>query len=87
MAGHSVKEVKTTFEIDEDGSKRIKSEVVTAKTLPPELSAIIFTLTNLNPARWKAKPDGGIASVNPDDEVDLSKLSEEALKELSGYIE
>lgn len=89
VAGYTAKEVKSTYEVDkENGIKYIKSEVITTKTVPPELSAIIFALTNLNPAKWKAKPEASAGEKDsPGDPVDLKELSEATLKELSGYFE
>ena len=49
------------YEPDPEGGRRLKSEVVTRRTVAPDLDAILFALTNLNPDRWQAKPAPGPA--------------------------
>ncbi|MFQ8804966.1 MAG: hypothetical protein ACLR8Y_07585 [Alistipes indistinctus] len=56
-----MQEVKRTYEPDPEGGRRLKSEVVTRRTVAPDLDAILFALTNLNPDRWQAKPAPGPA--------------------------
>lgn len=81
--GFIQKETKTVYEQAEDGSKRIKSETVTVKNVGPDLSAIMFVLTNLDGRHWKNKP-GTVrdADVPDDDALELDSLSDEALKML-----
>ena len=55
---------KRTYEPDPEGGRRLKSEVVTRRTVAPDLDAILFALTNLNPDRWQAKPAPGPAVKN-----------------------
>lgn len=88
IQGYVLKEVKTTYEFDAEGNKRIKNEVVTRKQVVPDLSAITFTLTNLDPQRWKTKPSS-LTESDPDveEKTDLSQLSESALREISGLME
>ena len=92
VRGFSVKEVKTTYELDEEGDRIVKNETVVCKQVPPDLSAIIFTLTNLNRERWQVKPvpenpETENTLSDPDDEADLSRLSDQALREIAGLTE
>ncbi len=56
-AGYTSREVKTTYELDATGQRTVKNQVVTSKQNPPDLEAIIFTLTNLEAGRWSVKPE------------------------------
>lgn len=82
VRGFSTSETKTTYEIDPSGERRIKSETVTHKRVAPDLSAIIFTLTNLNGEQWKSKPSDNPAADLPAEEesIDYSSLSDEELQ-------
>lgn len=85
VKGYVLKEVKSTYELNVDGEKQIKSEVVTQKQIAPEFAAIVFTLTNINPQRWRAKPLPEKDETPTEDElIDLSGLSEEQLTSLLG---
>lgn len=89
IRGFSVKETKTVFEQDVQGNRKVKSETVTVKRIPPDFAAIVFTLTNLDREHWQAKPLSRTpeepSDVEPDmDEADLSALSEQALREIAG---
>lgn len=53
-----MQEVKRTYEPGPDDEPRLKSEVITRKTIAPNLDAILFTLANLDPERWQIKPSG-----------------------------
>ena len=64
VRGYTMQEVKRTYEPDPEGGRRLKSEVVTRRTVAPDLDAILFALTNLNPDRWQAKPVPGPAVKN-----------------------
>ena len=86
VSGYLCKETKTTFEYGPDGEKRLKSEIVTRKQVPPDFSAITFTLNCLAPRQWNARhPDP--EELGPEELADLSGLSEEALREISGLLE
>ena len=74
------KEIKTIYEYDPDGTRRIKSETVIRKQVGPDLAAITFALTNLDPQHWRAKPETG-ADASP---ADWSDWSDEALREIAG---
>ena len=83
MAGYTQKEIKTIYEYDPDGTRRIKSETVIRKQVGPDLAAITFALTNLDPQHWRAKPETG-ADASPADWSDWSDWSDEALREIAG---
>lgn len=86
VRGYVVREEKTTYEYDGAGEKRIKNEVVTRKRQGPDLSAIIFVLTNIDPQHWKAK---GFTeqdqALNPAALPDFSALTDPELQELAGW--
>lgn len=86
VRGYVVREVKTTYEYDSAGEKRIKSEVVTRKRQGPDLSAIIFVLTNIDSQHWRAK---GFTeqdqALNPVALPDFSALTDPELQELAGW--
>lgn len=55
----------------------IKEQITTKKYIPPDTTAIIFTLTNLDPANWKNKHS---AEITGKDGKDLFKqISDEEL--------
>ena len=80
MAGYTQKEIKTIYEYDPDGTRRSKSETVIRKQVGPDLAAITFALTNLDPQHWRTKPETG-ADASP---ADWSDWSDEALREIAG---
>lgn len=55
VKGFTMQEVKRTYESGPDNERRLKSEIVTRKTVAPNLDAILFTLANLAPERWQIK--------------------------------
>lgn len=55
VKGFTMQEVKRTYEPGPDNERRLKSEIVTRKTVAPNLDAILFTLANLAPERWQIK--------------------------------
>ena len=55
IRGYLLKEVKTTYEYDGDGNKRIKNETITRKQVAPDLAAITFALSNLDLARLSSQ--------------------------------
>ena len=89
IKGYRVTERKTVYTTDAEGKKRVKEECVTTKYYPPDLSAIIFVLTNRAPAFWKQKQvDTEVAeTISAGEKADLSSLSENTLRELSGLME
>lgn len=55
VKGFTMQEIKRTYEPGPDNERRLKSEIVTRKTVAPNLDAILFTLANLAPERWQIK--------------------------------
>ena len=88
ISGYTLEESKKTY-IYEKGRKRIKDEVTSRKTVGPDLAAIQFVLTNLNPQQWSYKPDNreDPAGQGQGDKPDLSRLSAAALEELNRLCE
>jgi hypothetical protein len=88
VGGYTVEERKTTYIVDADGRRTVKDEVVVSKEVGPDLSAIQFVLTNLDPARWKQKPgeDGTGGEPAAEETVDLKALSDAAMEELKRLI-
>lgn len=78
--------MKTTYEYDTTGEKKVKNEVVTRKRQGPDLAAIIFVLTNVDPQHWRTK---GFTEQNSiSDSVtspDLSAFTDPELQELAGW--
>lgn len=83
LRGYYVREKKTIYAVNASGEKVLKDETVQTKYIPPDLSAIMFVLTNRAPLLWRQKP-GDKPEEIADDGVDLSKLSEGALREIAG---
>ena len=86
VRGYVFREVKTTYEYDTTGEKKVKNEVVTRKRQGPDLAAIIFVLTNVDPQHWRAK--GYTEQNSITDSVtspDLSTFTDPELQELAGW--
>lgn len=49
VRGYTMQEVKRTYEPDPEGGRRLKSEVVTRRTVAPDLDAILFALDEPEP--------------------------------------
>lgn len=58
-----------TFVKDENGKEKqkpkIKEKTIVKKHIQPDTAAIIFTLTNGNPDRWKNRQDSNISGLTP----------------------
>jgi hypothetical protein len=84
VRGFQIVESKTTFVMGADNILKVKERVDVTKDVAPDLAAIEFMLTNRDREHWQHKPE--VNSVNVEAEhchnVDLSKLSEQALEEL-----
>ena len=81
--GFTLKETKIVYDQTEEGEKHIKSETITVKNVGPDLSAIMFVLTNLDGQHWKGKT--GVTRDNDmddEDTLELTSLSDEVLKML-----
>ena len=83
--GYVACEKKETFDIGPDGEKMLRGTVITRKRVGPDLAAIQFILTNLNPAAWQLKPSP--IPLSAEEEPDLSELSVQTLEELAGWIQ
>ena len=55
--------------VDENGKEKqkpkIKEKTIVKKHIQPDTAAIIFTLTNGNPDRWKNRQDSNISGLTP----------------------
>jgi hypothetical protein len=89
VCGYTTEERKTTYTVDADGARTVKDEVVICKEVGPDLAAIQFVLTNLDPVRWKQKPGEGEGFDEPEagEAVDLKALSDAAMQELKKLCE
>lgn len=75
IQGYDVEESKTVYVdsgkpiIDETGKEKqnpkIKEKTIVKKHIQPDTAAIIFTLTNGNPERWKNRQDTNFNSNTP----------------------
>lgn len=88
VSGYILEESKKTY-LYEAGKKRVKDEVLVKKEVGPDLSAIQFVLTNLNPGQWSQKPDekNSLQYNDTEGKPDLSLLSQAALDELNRLCE
>lgn len=87
VRGFMTSEKKITYERGAQGERIARGEVVTRKQVSPDLQAIIFTLSNLDPESWKAKPEvaapqAGL-NVSPEDEQ-AAAMGSDALRLLAG---
>lgn len=90
IKGFSVPESKTVSRIGEDGSAKIIEETKNTKYYPPDTTAIIFALTNADPAHWKnrhsaevtGKDGKDLISMKTDEELDaeIEELKRKLLK-------
>lgn len=75
IQGYEVEESKITYVdsgkpvVDENGKEKqkpkIKEKTIVKKHIQPDTAAIIFTLTNGNPDRWKNRQDSNISGLTP----------------------
>lgn len=73
VRGYEYEEVKTEYENDAKGNPRIKKQTNTTKRVPPNPTAIIFTLTNLEPETWKNRQTTDLnGKVETDGKTDIS---------------
>lgn len=83
VSGYMLEESKKTYTLSAEGQQILKDEVLIRKEIGPDLSAILFVLTNVAPAQWRMKPDEGpLTAPDSDPGLDLNRLSEQALREL-----
>lgn len=81
--GFEYKEVKTV--LDANGKAIPDQTQVTQKQALPDTGACAFWLKNRNPARWRDKQEQVITDDRSD--IDLSKLSDDELKQFKELIE
>lgn len=83
VKGFQMVETKTTYVLGSDNLMKVKERVEVIKDVAPDLSAIIFMLTNRAPNEWRQKPEPEVNNVESDSaSPDLSALSDQALNEL-----
>jgi len=83
VSGYTHEESKTTYVYSAEGERVVKDETVTRKYIGPDLSAIQFVLTNLNPGQWNSKAGAKEETPGESAALDLSRLSQAALDELN----
>lgn len=84
IKGYYVDEEKTIYALNAKNEKVIKEHTVVRKYYPPDLSAIIFVLTNRSPGAWSQKPSANSLETETETQkLNLSELSENTLRELS----
>lgn len=83
VKGFQSVETKTTYILGADNILKVKERVEVVKDVAPDLSAIIFMLTNRNPVVWRQKPETVVDNSESDNSVsDLTALSDQTLNEL-----
>ena len=84
VCGYTAEERKTVYVINTEGERAVKEETCICKEVAPDLTAILFVLTNLDAKQWRMKPDenGSYPTEEPVSGPDLTRLSEHALREL-----
>ena len=83
VKGFQMVETKTTYVLGSDNLMKVKERVEVIKDVAPDLSEIIFMLTNRAPSEWRQKPEPEVNSVESDSpSPDLSALSDQTLNEL-----
>ena len=83
VKGFQMVETKTTYVQGTDNLMKIKERVEVIKDVAPDLSAIIFVLTNRAPSEWRQKPEPEVNSAEQECSApDLSALSDQTLNEL-----
>ena len=83
VKGFQMVETKTTYVLGSDNLMKVKERVEVIKDVAPDLSAIIFMLTNRAPSEWRQKPEPEVNNVESDSpSPDLSALSDQTLNEL-----
>lgn len=82
ICGEEYVETTTEYENDGSGSPRIKKQKTVTKRVQPNITAIIFALTNRDPENWKNRisqdVNGKIQTENKSN-LSLSKIPDELL--------
>ena len=92
ILGVEYEETKTEYEQNPENpdEPRIKRQTVTTKRVLPNVTAIIFALTNRDPENWKNRQTNEITGnlkTESETKVDLSNVPDSVLDELAGYLD
>lgn len=82
VRGFDVQETKTEYESDAQGNPKIKKQTTQTKHVAPNPTAIIFTLTNLEPERWKNRQTTdltGKLETETKNDISLDKVPDDLL--------
>ena len=82
VQGYEVTETRVAVVPDENGKPKVKEQTTTKKHVQPDTKAIIFTLTNGDPARWRNKKSTEITG-NRGKDLFSKMTDEEVEKELA----
>lgn len=87
VKGYEVEETKTVYS-DNNGKPKIKERTVTKKHIAPDTAALIYTLSNVDPANWKNRQSAEITGKNGGaveikGEFDVTKLTEDELRRIA----
>lgn len=87
VKGYEVEETKTVYS-DNNGKPKIKERTVTKKHIAPDIAAVIYTLSNVDPENWKNRQSAEITGKNGGaveikGEFDVTKLSEDELRRIA----
>lgn len=73
IKGYEVEETKTEYENDAHGNPRIKKQIISKRFIAPSATAIMFTLTNLEPEKWKNRQTTDLnGKIESDTKADIS---------------
>ena len=84
IIGYEYEESKTVVVNDGSNNPKIKEKSTTKKHVSPNLGAVIHFQTNKDPDNWKNKQSTELTGKDGKDlmnSIDLSKLSDEELKQ------
>lgn len=85
VRGFDMQETKTEYESDAQGNPKIRKQTTMTKHVAPNPTAIIFSLTNLEPERWKNRQttdlNGKIESENKAD-ISLERVPDDLLAQV-----
>ena len=87
VKGYEVEETKTVYS-DNNGKPKIKERTVTKKHVAPDIAAVIYTLSNVDPENWKNRQSAEITGKNGGaveikGEFDVTKLTEDELRRIA----
>lgn len=87
IEGVEYDEIKTEYEQDPDNPSlpRIKKQFMTKKRILPNVTAVIFTLTNRDPEHWQNRISGDLTQrveVEQKPNISLANVPDDLLKQL-----